>query len=224
MSYEALFTFSVVLVVLGSLSSICMVMFVLAIRVFNYDLLAFFKITQRYFPIYRKLMSKYQVQYPCVMDSVYKNNTSFRDIKGIDDRQAYIFIKDTDFVIINRHDTNIYVEIPFESILYRNCSISGTYGERYDFYISLTYKLRDKEETFSFSTPYYHHKIDPFIHRLFPGLLNDENLYDFVFNNFISEEDYENNRRKQRLLERSRSHDDFFETSPFHKLTTIDAE
>lgn len=207
-----------ILNILISLGSIITALFALSI-IFNYDLPMFFIITQKYFPVYLRLIAKYNVKYPCVMDYVSKSDTHFKDIKGIDDRQAFIFIKDSSFVIINRHDTNIYVEIPFESILYRSCHISGTYGEFYKFVISLTYKCYGKEERFSFATPYYHHKIDPLIHRMYPNLLNDEKLYDFICENFPNEDEYEH----QRKLERNKRSSIIFETSIFHNFTN-DAE
>lgn len=177
----------------------------------------YYKITRKYFPVYRELISKYNAKYPCVMDYIGLWESASHNLKGISNLNSFIFIKDRSFVITSSIDSDIYVEIPFKSIIYHHSYVSGTYGKEYCFRITLFFKTYNSIESFSFYTLDYEHTIDKRINKKYPDLLNDEKLFDFVCENFPNEEEY----RRKRDLERSNIS---FETSIFHKFTRIDAE
>lgn len=150
----------------------------------------YYKITRKYFPVYRELISKYDAKYPCVMDHVGLWESASHNLKGVSDLNSFIFIKDEAFAIVSSIDPDIYVEIPFKFIIYHDSSIVGTYGQKYDFCFDLYIKFDSDIEWFHFTTPRYEHKIDKRINKKYPGLLNDEKLFDFVCENFPNEKEY----------------------------------
>ena len=201
---------------------VCIVLMALVILLQIYDL---FKnnpgckifLIFRYIPKYKKLISQYDAKYPCVMESVSTRDTSFHNLKGIYDLKSYIFIKDASFVIISTANPDIYIEIPFKSIIYHDSYCAGrNSGENYYYRFELFFKLNNDIERLWIFTLEYNHKLC----KKYPDLLCDDQLFNFICENFPDEEEY----RRQRDLERRRSYDDFFETSIFHKFTTIDAE
>lgn len=192
----------------------------LLLKTLNISIQKFYVIVRKYIPKYKDLINKYDAIYPCVMDHVQTCDSSFERIKGISNLYSFFFIKDKSFIIVSLLDPNVYVEIPFTSIIYHNSHILGNYGEKYSFLIDIYFKGIHRTESFAFTTLDYHHKIDKIIHKLHPGMLNDENLYDFICENFPNEEDY----KRKCNFERSNITDSFFETSIFHKFTNIDAE
>lgn len=175
--------------ILRFLVSLIFFVFVL-LRALDISIENLYLITRKYIPKYKELINKYDAKYPCVMSNVQTCNSSFKNIKGISNLHSYFFVKDKSFVIVSSLDPDVYVEIPFTSIIYHDCFILGTYGNKYFFHINLRFKGLYNIESFTFSTLRYHHKIDRFIHKRYPGLLNDENLYDFICENFPSEEEY----------------------------------
>ena len=193
---------------------------IILLRFLNISISKYYTITRKYIPKYKELISEHQAIYPCVMDKVMTMNSSLHQNKWISSLNSCIFIKDQSFIIANSSDANIYLEIPFSSITYHDSRISGSYGSKYGFYIRLVIYGVHEIESFSFRTLKYHHKIDRLIHKRYPNLLNDENLYDFICENFPNEEEYE----RQRNLERNNRSNKIFETSVFHKFTNIDAE
>lgn len=171
----------------------------------------------RFIPQYKRLISQYGAKYPCVMESVSTRDTSFHNLKGIYNLESYIFIKDESFVIVSTENPDIYVEIPFKSIIYHHsyCS-SANSGTTYSYSIELFFMSNNNIENLWFRTLYYNHKLC----KRYPDLLCDDQLYDFVCENFPSKEDYE----RQRKLERNNQSSIIFETSIFHNFTNIDAE
>ena len=192
--------------------------------VLTFQLLDFYKnnpgcktlIRFRYIPKYKKLITQYDAIYPCVMKSVSTCDTSFHNLKGIYGLKSYIFIKDESFVIISTENPNIHVEIPFKSIIYHDTISDRNISNTYSYWFELFFKSNNDIERLWFSTLYYNHKLC----KKYPDLLCDDQLFDFVCEHFIDKKEYQ----RRRDLERSRLHDDFFETSFFHKFTTIDAE
>lgn len=205
--------------ILRFLVSLTVFVFVL-LKSLNISIEKFYVITRKYIPKYKDLINKYDAIYPCVMDHVQTCDSSFERIKGISNLYSFFFIKDNSFVIVSSLDPDIYIEIPFASIIYHNSHILGNYGEKYSFLIDIYFKGIHRTESFAFTTLDYHHKIDGRIHKKNPGMLNDENLYDFICKNFPTEEEY----KRKRNLEKSKFDDNFFETSIYHILTNINAE
>ena len=167
----------------------------------------------RFIPKYKKLISQYNAKYPCVMESVYTQNTSFHNLKGIYHLKSYIFIKDESFVIISTANPDIYIEIPFNSIIYHHTISDRNISITYSYWFEIFFKLDNDIERLWFSTLYYNHKLC----KKYPDLLCDDQLYDFVCEHFIDKKEY----KRRRDLEKSNQ---LFETSIFHKFTNIDAE
>lgn len=193
---------------------------IILLRYLNISISKYYAITRKHIPKYKELIREHQAVYPCVMDKVMTMNSSLHRKKWISSLNSYIFIKDQSFIIANSSDPDVNVEIPFSSIIYHDSHISGTYGSKYGFYIRFIIHGVHETESFSFITLKYHHKIDRLIHKIYPNLLNDEKLYDFICENFPNEDEYEH----QRKLERNKQSSIIFETPVFHKFTTIDAE
>ena len=141
----------------------------------------------RYIPKYKKLISQYNAKYPCVLESVYTQNTSFHNLEGIYHLKSYIFIKDESFVIISTANPDIYIEIPFKSIIYHDShSSSRNSGETYRYCFELFFKLTNDVESLCFYTSYYNHKLC----KKYPDLLCDDQLFDFVCKNFKTRKEY----------------------------------
>ena len=168
----------------------------------------------RFIPQYKRLISQYDAKYPCVMERVSTRDTSFHNLKGIYNLKSYIFIKDESFVIISTANPDIYVEIPFKSIIYHDsfCANKNS-GETYYHRFELFFKLNNEIESLYFTTLYYNHKLC----KKYPELLCDDQLLDFVCEHFIDKKEYQ----RRRDIER---HNQFFQTSIFHNFTNIDAE
>lgn len=167
----------------------------------------------RYIPKYKKLISQYNAKYPCVMQSVSTTDTSFKNLKGIYNLKSYIFIKDESFVIISTENPDIYIEIPFNSIIYHHTISDRNISITYSYWFEIFFKLDNDIERLWFSTLYYNHKLC----KKYPDLLCDDQLYDFVCEHFIDKKEYQCRRDIER-------HNQFSETSIFHKFTNIDAE
>lgn len=141
----------------------------------------------RFLPKYKELISKHNAKYPCVMDCICTRDTSFHNLKGIFNLKSYIFIKDESFVIISTANPDIYVKIPFSSIIYHNSYFHTIdAGKTHKYCFRLFFKSNDKIEQLDFDTIYYNHKLC----KKYPDLLCDDQLFDFVCQNFKTHKEH----------------------------------
>lgn len=187
-------SYLIMIVLISKLNINPLVRTTLLVLVFSLQLHAFFKnnpgckilIKFRYIPKYKKLISQYNAKYPCMMFYLDTQETSFHNFIGTYFATSYIFIKDESFIIISTKNPGICIQIPFKSIICQD-----TYchhfddGVRYNYFFDLFFKANDNVERIVFCTLPYNHKLC----KKYPDLLCDDQLFNFVCENFIDSDE-----------------------------------
>ena len=175
----------VILMLLQGLIPLCGFLFLLSWSIMNHPEYTV-SIKFRIIPKYKKLVSQYNAKYPCMMFYLYTLETSFHNFTGLYRANSYIFIKDESFIIISTENPDIAIQIPFKSIICQESHRDNFYDdERYNYFIDLIFKANDGVERISFFTLPYNHKLC----KKYPDLLCDDQLFNFVCENFIDSDE-----------------------------------
>lgn len=134
-------------------------------------------------PFYDALESEYGAKYPTVMR--YPVSDAFEELLYYKkkDLTFYFFVKDNSFVIVRETDPDFYIEIPFSDVLCQYCTYNHL-SQCFDIDFHFVYNSKIKKLTFH--TIIYNHKLD----KKYGNRLTGEELFEFVRNTFIHENEY----------------------------------
>ena len=135
-------------------------------------------------PFYDKLEREYGAKYPTIMDSIAHDT-----IGGLSPRnelETFLFVSDSSFVIVSSADPNFRIDIPFDTVLYQHSWMSAISKYDYTYSIKIRFIYNHKEYNLQFSTLEYNHKMD----KKYGNRLNGLDLYNFMCNNFETNENY----------------------------------
>lgn len=139
----------------------------------------FFKIV----PFYNKLETVYGAKYPSVMDYV---SCEAMGLSYRDNLCTYFYVSNSSFIIVNITNPENHIEIPFDDVLYQNSILLATSRHKYEYAIAFKFLLNDVPQDFRFVTLEYNHRID----KYYGNRLNGEDLFNFMRNNFKTDEHY----------------------------------
>ena len=138
-------------------------------------------------PFYNKLEKEYNAKYPTIMADIY--GLRYFNIDARDELETFFFVSDSSFHIVSSTRPDLYVKIPFETVLYHDCHININSKYDYNYHINLGLLIdNNKTLEIAFDTLDYNHRLD----KIYGTCQNDEDLYNFIKENFIDEETYYN--------------------------------
>ncbi len=151
------------------------------------DLKKYYIIFFKVIPFYKKLEKEYNAKYPTFMADVY-NLRSF-NIDERDELETFFFVSNSSFHIVSSTRPDLHIKIPFESVLYQNCSIR--IYSKYNYYYRINLGLlvdNNKILEIAFDTLEYNHRID----KKYGARLSGEELYFFIKEALYDEETFKN--------------------------------
>ncbi len=144
---------------------------------------AFF-IKFRAMPIYNKLEAKYNAKHPTIMNEIY---SPFDELSIFDNYKAFFFATDNCFKIVSLKRPELNIEIPFSGVI---CHHSVIHREKRDTHYRTLFQLciliDGVPKWFGFRNLRYNHKID----KKYGNRLNGKDLYKFICENFMNEDEY----------------------------------
>lgn len=158
--------------------------------VFFYKLWSFilkkrFLIRYKILPFYDYLEKNFDAKYPTVMAEIYCPN-EWCGISNRDKLNAYIYVSDESFIVVNSVNSDFCFEIPFSSVIFQGTKIEAVSNNEYYFFIYLHVLHDNKQQSFAFYTLDYNHKLD----KKYGDRLSGEALYNFIRSNFIDKDTY----------------------------------
>ena len=135
-------------------------------------------------PTYKKLEAKYNAKYPTIMNEIY---SPFDELSIFDNYKAFFFATDNCFKIISPKRPELKIEIPFSNILcHRNYIHNEKRNTHYTILFQLCIDIADTPKWLTFENLSYNHKID----KKYGNRLNGKDLYKFICENFMNEDEY----------------------------------
>lgn len=176
------------LYIFNELFKTCLSIFVLCV---TFEILYPGRIKAQYYirkiciPLYNKLESKYNAQYPTIMKNP---NSELLNFSKLDDLDFIFFVQNSSFVIMKILDESIVARIPFDSVIYAMAKTITFSKRNYNSYIVIHFFSDQQAKcTISFDILQYFRNLN----KKYTDRLDSEELIKFINTTFISKEDYE---------------------------------
>ncbi len=144
----------------------------------------FFFIKFRALAVYNKLEERYNAKYPTIMNEIY---SPFEELSVFDNCKAFFFVSDNCFRIISPKRPELNTIIPFSDVICHHSVIQGEKrNTHYKTLFQLCILINGAPKWLGFENLPYNHKID----KKYGNRLNGKDLYNFICENFMNEDEY----------------------------------